>query len=284
MWLTVIVSVIILVKFTMLEPWRCYSRQTTAPRLRPEKRAKSQGKVKNKKVNCGESKMIVNSKVQGNKRFLLAYQKNYSKMQSLVKKRKNTWVVLILKDWIFRVGVDEEGAILEWLEIKGDEDVVVKLNHRKLEKLNLIIGPRWSSSIDNGMVIVEVLKPSNPVFYDFKLLRWLQRLLRSSSTGPRQPSNGLPGSQAHRYTNRPSTRWVIHHKYTFTSQLHSNRMKKCTNHPGKHFDHLAPLLMITPTSSGGGRPNIRNITVAENLMPRCGDEIRAIMVIPMISE
>ena len=47
---------------------------------------------------------------------------------------------------------------------------------------------------------------------------------------------------------------------------------------------LAPLLMITPTSSGGGRPNIRNITVAENLMPRCGDEIRAIIVIPMISE
>ena len=30
------------------------------------------GKGKNKKVNCGESKMIVNSKVQGNKSFLLA--------------------------------------------------------------------------------------------------------------------------------------------------------------------------------------------------------------------
>ena len=56
------------------------------------------------------------------------------------------------------MGVDEEGAILEWLEIKGDEDVVVKLNHRKLEKLNLIIGPRWSFSIDKGMVIVEAFK------------------------------------------------------------------------------------------------------------------------------
>ena len=66
------------------------------------------------------------------------------------------------------MGVDEEGAILEWLEIKGDEDVVVKLNHRKLEKLNLIIGPRWSSSIDNGMVIVEVLKPPKTFFYDYK--------------------------------------------------------------------------------------------------------------------
>ena len=71
------------------------------------------------------------------------------------------------------MGVDEEGAILEWLEIKGDEDdgdddVVVKLNHTKLEKLNLIIGPRWSSSIDNGMVIVEVLKPPKTFFYDYK--------------------------------------------------------------------------------------------------------------------
>ena len=71
------------------------------------------------------------------------------------------------------MGVDEEGAILEWLEIKGDEDdgdddVVVKLNHRKLEKLNLIIGPRWSSSIDNGMVIVEVLKPPKTFFYDYQ--------------------------------------------------------------------------------------------------------------------
>ena len=78
-------------------------------------------------------------------------------MQGLVRK-KNIWVVLILQEWIFRVGVDEEGAILEWLEIKGDEDVVVKLNHRKLEKLNLIIGPRWSFSIDKGMVIVEAFK------------------------------------------------------------------------------------------------------------------------------
>ena len=92
-------------------------------------------------------------------------------MQGLVRK-KDIWVVLILQEWIFRVGVDEEGAILEWLEIKGDDDVVVKLNHRKLEKLNLIIGPRWSFSIDKGMVIVEALKPSNTFFL------WLQRLLR----------------------------------------------------------------------------------------------------------
>ena len=42
-------------------------------------------------------------------------------MQGLVRK-KDIWVVLILQEWIFRVGVDEEGAILEWLEIKGDED------------------------------------------------------------------------------------------------------------------------------------------------------------------
>ena len=56
----------------------------------------------------------------------------------LKEEKKNIWVVLILQEWVFRVGVGEEGAILEWLEIKGDEDdgdddVIFKLNHRKAE-------------------------------------------------------------------------------------------------------------------------------------------------------